>query len=155
MRFLQVEWHNHERTRNGWEIEQQEMKRKIAKDEGEMAKLRRQVELLEKHVKMLEAALKNERAKSKTFAAGDKSAIQDDSHKETKGKSALKSEAKSGMAPAKRALFFLSPLPSGKCIANMGSYSTQQASQFILGCPKWRKRSRRRSPYREIKKVPL
>ncbi|KIW09455.1 uncharacterized protein PV09_00335 [Verruconis gallopava] len=74
MRFLQMEWHNHERARNAWEIEREELKQKASKDEGQLNKLRRQVEALEKHVKMLEMALKAERKKSKALAAGDKAA---------------------------------------------------------------------------------
>ena len=35
MRFLQLEWHNHERARNTWDIERAEMRAKIAKLEGE------------------------------------------------------------------------------------------------------------------------
>ncbi|KAI7180907.1 hypothetical protein KC352_g23582, partial [Hortaea werneckii] len=36
MRFLQIEWHAHERARNSWDIERAEMKAKIAKQEGEV-----------------------------------------------------------------------------------------------------------------------
>lgn len=65
MRFLQLEWHNHERARNAWDIERAEMKAKIAKQEGEVRSAKRLNEQLEKHVKMLENALRNERQKSK------------------------------------------------------------------------------------------
>jgi striatin 1/3/4 len=106
MRFLQMEWHNHERARNAWEIEREELKQKASKDEGQLNKLRRQVEALEKHVKMLEMAVKAERAKSKALAAGagatEKAAVAtpDDSPKDGKSK---KVDAASGK-PKKRAL---------------------------------------------------
>ncbi|EMC97011.1 hypothetical protein BAUCODRAFT_32755 [Baudoinia panamericana UAMH 10762] len=61
MRFLQLEWHSHERARNAWDIERAEMKAKIAKQEGECRHAKRINEQLERQVKMLENALKNER----------------------------------------------------------------------------------------------
>ncbi|KAF7539970.1 hypothetical protein G7054_g1785 [Neopestalotiopsis clavispora] len=58
MRFLQTEWHRHERDRNAWEIERQEMKGRIAALEGSARRadatqkaLRRYVGILEKKVK--------------------------------------------------------------------------------------------------------
>lgn len=63
MRFLQLEWHNHERARNAWDIERAEMKAKIAKQEGDIRSARKLNDQLDKHVRMLELALKNERAK--------------------------------------------------------------------------------------------
>lgn len=58
MRFLQTEWHRHERDRNAWEIERQEMKARIAALEGSARRadatqkaLRRYVGILEKKVK--------------------------------------------------------------------------------------------------------
>lgn len=71
MRFLQIEWHNHERARNGWDIERAEMKAKIAKQEGDCRSARKMNDMLEKHVRMLEKALKNERAKNKALANGE------------------------------------------------------------------------------------
>ncbi|SMR56621.1 unnamed protein product [Zymoseptoria tritici ST99CH_1E4] len=65
MRFLQIEWHSHERARNSWDIERAEMKAKIAKQEGECRQAKRINEQLERQVRMLELALKNERAKAK------------------------------------------------------------------------------------------
>lgn len=65
MRFLQMEWHNHERARNTWDIERAEMKAKIAKQEGECRHAKRINEQLERQVRMLEMALKSERAKAK------------------------------------------------------------------------------------------
>ncbi|RMZ81599.1 hypothetical protein DV737_g2479, partial [Chaetothyriales sp. CBS 132003] len=71
MRFLQTEWHRHERDRNAWEIEREEMKKRIAGLEGE-ARTGRGLRLsLEKNVKLLEMALKKEREKVKSLAKGD------------------------------------------------------------------------------------
>lgn len=64
MRFLQLEWHAHERARNAWDIERAEMKSKIAKQEGESRQAKRINEQLVKHIKMLQKELKKERAKN-------------------------------------------------------------------------------------------
>lgn len=65
MRFLQTEWHRHERDRNAWEIEKQEMRARIANLEGQARRadatqkaLKRYVSILEKKVKEQSAALK-------------------------------------------------------------------------------------------------
>ncbi|KAI0180712.1 WD40 repeat-like protein [Hypoxylon sp. FL1284] len=65
MRFLQTEWHRHERDRNAWEIERQEMKARIAALEGSARRadatqkaLKRYVNILEKKVKDQAAHLK-------------------------------------------------------------------------------------------------
>ncbi|EEP79175.1 conserved hypothetical protein [Uncinocarpus reesii 1704] len=72
MRFLQSEWHRHERDRNAWEIERAEMKSRIGKLEGDARTSKRMHESLGKHVKILEIALKKEREKVKKLAAGEK-----------------------------------------------------------------------------------
>lgn len=72
MRFLQTEWHRHERDRNAWEIERAEMKSKIGKLEGEGRTSKLLQKSLSKHVKMLEHVLKQERAKAKAAESGDK-----------------------------------------------------------------------------------
>lgn len=66
MRFLQTEWHRHERDRNAWEIEKQEMRARIANLEGQARRadatqkaLKRYVSILEKKVKEQSAALKS------------------------------------------------------------------------------------------------
>lgn len=61
MRFLQTEWHRHERDRNAWEIERAEMKSRIGKIEGDGRTAKRLQETLGKHVKILENALRRER----------------------------------------------------------------------------------------------
>lgn len=96
MRFLQLEWHNHERARNAWDIERAEMKAKIAKQEGEVRSAKKLNDQLNKHIRMLEQALMNERTKNKAATNGG------NDEKE-------KSRSKSGMEPKKRApiLFLL------------------------------------------------
>ncbi|KAF3931766.1 Striatin-3 [Dactylella cylindrospora] len=64
MRFLQTEWHRHERERNQWEIERAEMRARIAKLEGENSASKRLQQGYLKRVKMLESALKQERSKN-------------------------------------------------------------------------------------------
>ncbi|KAF7588890.1 hypothetical protein BBP40_005040 [Aspergillus hancockii] len=72
MRFLQTEWHRHERDRNAWEIERAEMKSRIGKLEGDIRTSRRLHESLGKHVRLLEAALKKEREKNKKLSNNEK-----------------------------------------------------------------------------------
>ena len=71
MRFLQTEWHRHERDRNAWEIEREEMKKRIAGLEGEARTGRGLRTSLEKNVKILEIALKKERERVKGLAKGE------------------------------------------------------------------------------------
>jgi len=92
MRFLQMEWHNHERARNAWDIERAEMKIKIAKQEGENRSLKKLNEALEKQIRMLEKALKTERAAKR--ASVDEIASED---KETNGE-----EQEGGVKKGKR-----------------------------------------------------
>lgn len=61
MRFLQTEWHRHERDRNAWEIEREEMKKRIASLEGEARSSKGLRGILERQIRMLELALKKER----------------------------------------------------------------------------------------------
>jgi hypothetical protein len=70
MRFLQSEWHRHERDRNGWEIERQEMKGRIARLEGSTRKSDSSNKSLKKYVNMLEKALKERDAQVKALKAG-------------------------------------------------------------------------------------
>lgn len=82
MRFLQLEWHAHERARNSWDIERAEMKAKIAKQEGEVRHAKRINEQLDRQVRMLEMALKNERAKARKLAKGQAGTAGDEAKKE-------------------------------------------------------------------------
>jgi striatin 1/3/4 len=72
MRFLQSEWHRHERDRNAWEIERAEMKSRIGRLEGDVRTSKRLQESLGKHVKMLESALKKERETVRSLRNGEK-----------------------------------------------------------------------------------
>lgn len=69
MRFLQTEWHRHERDRNAWEIEKQEMKGRIANLEGAARRADATQKALKKYVAILEAKVKEQSAQLK---AGDK-----------------------------------------------------------------------------------
>ncbi len=80
MRFLQTEWHRHERDRNAWEIEREEMKNRIALLEGESRTSKGLRTSLERHVKLLEIALKKEREKTRKINKGESV----DHHKESK-----------------------------------------------------------------------
>lgn len=71
MRFLQTEWHRHERDRNSWEIERQEMKGRIARLEGSTRKSDIQNKSLNKYIKMLETALQKRDKLVKELKAGD------------------------------------------------------------------------------------
>lgn len=72
MRFLQTEWHRHERDRNAWEIERAEMKSRIGRLEGDVRTSKRLHESVGKHVRLLEAALKKERERVKKLSNGEK-----------------------------------------------------------------------------------
>ena len=89
MRFLQTEWHRHERDRNDWEIQREEMKRRIGRLEGDTKTTKRLHVTLEKHVKILELALKKEREKVKSMSNGEQSLSMKDA------KEAAKEELKS------------------------------------------------------------
>ena len=67
MRFLQTEWHRHERERNAWQIERAEMKSRIGKLEGDGRTNKRLRESMDKHIRLLEHALKKEREKAKAL----------------------------------------------------------------------------------------
>ena len=77
MRFLQTEWHRHERDRNAWEIERGEMKSRIAILEGEAKKSKPTHEALSKHIRMLESALKKEREKVRSLSKGEEVDMKD------------------------------------------------------------------------------
>lgn len=102
MRFLQLEWHNHERARNAWDIERAEMKAKIAKQEGDFRSAKKLNEQLEKQIRMLEQVLKNERAKNKAGAADASPNAQE---KDNKGKGNLRVDPNKGMGDASCLIF--------------------------------------------------
>ncbi|KAH9885891.1 WD40 repeat-like protein [Xylariomycetidae sp. FL2044] len=70
MRFLQTEWHRHERDRNAWEIERQEMKGRIAALEGSARRADATQKALKRYVNILEKKVKDQAAQLKAAAAG-------------------------------------------------------------------------------------
>ena len=86
MRFLQTEWHRHERDRNAWQIERAEMKSRIGKLEGDGRTSKRLQESFSKHIRILENALRKEREKVAALQAG----IKLDEQEDTKGASKSK-----------------------------------------------------------------
>lgn len=105
MRFLQIEWHNHERARNAWDIERAEMKAKIAKQEGEGRQAKRLNEQLDRQVRMLEMALRNERAKSKGGKVEEKKGAESEKEKKNgdeKGMKASKRARELSVRPVRR-----------------------------------------------------
>lgn len=120
MRFLQLEWHNHERARNAWDIERAEMKAKIAKQEGEVRSAKKLNDQLNKHIRMLEQALMNERAKAKAGAAGGDVKATDE--KDSKGK-------KSGLNTAKRTSTYSFTIEMWEI--KLTIHSTRQATQLL------------------------
>ncbi|KAI1172999.1 WD40 repeat-like protein [Nemania sp. FL0916] len=60
MRFLQTEWHRHERDRNCWEIERQEMKGRIAALEGAARRADATQKALKRYVQILEKKIKDQ-----------------------------------------------------------------------------------------------
>lgn len=101
MRFLQMEWHNHERARNAWDIERAEMKQKISKLEGDSRSAKKLNDILGKNVRMLEKALRDERAKNKALAGSEKPPAEDESKQGPKGKGLMRPELTSGMYTAR------------------------------------------------------
>ncbi|KAH8205510.1 hypothetical protein TruAng_000416 [Truncatella angustata] len=71
MRFLQTEWHRHERDRNAWEIERQEMKGRIAALEGSTRRADASQKALKKYVGILEKKVKDQAARLKTAESGN------------------------------------------------------------------------------------
>ncbi|KAF2841554.1 WD40 repeat-like protein [Patellaria atrata CBS 101060] len=130
MRFLQIEWHNHERARNAWDIERAEMKAKIAKQEGECRSAKKLNDQLDKQIRMLELALKAERTKSKALQTGDKVTVEEESKREQKRKIALKSDSKS--APNKPHNSFLDIEPEGRELQNLNFESQREKSKHYL-----------------------
>ena len=71
MRFLQTEWHRHERDRNAWEIEKQEMRGRIANLEGQARRADATQKALRKYVSILERKVKEQSAQLKGSEATD------------------------------------------------------------------------------------
>ncbi len=96
MRFLQIEWHNHERARNAWDIERAEMKAKIAKQEGDCRSAKKLNDSLDRQIRMLERALKAERAKNKATAAGEDLPTEEEVKREWNGRIGMRLNANKG-----------------------------------------------------------
>ncbi|KAI3323992.1 WD40 repeat-like protein [Xylariaceae sp. AK1471] len=75
MRFLQTEWHRHERDRNSWEIERQEMKGRIAALEGSARRADATQKALKRYVNILEKKIKDQTTK---LEAHDSASTQSD-----------------------------------------------------------------------------
>lgn len=105
MRFLQTEWHRHERDRNAWEIEREEMKKRIAHLEGDGRTSRGVRISLEKHVKILEMALKKEREKIKALNKGESV----DSSKDPRD------AARAELRAAGNGMFYAAPVTGSNC----------------------------------------
>jgi striatin 1/3/4 len=71
MRFLQTEWHRHERDRNAWEIEKQEMKSRIASLEGQARRADATQKALKKYVAILEKKVKDQATSLKSDKSAD------------------------------------------------------------------------------------
>ncbi|KAI1084534.1 WD40 repeat-like protein [Whalleya microplaca] len=69
MRFLQTEWHRHERDRNAWEIERQEMKGRIAALEGSARRADATQKALKRYVTILEKKVKDQAEQLKVAAS--------------------------------------------------------------------------------------
>lgn len=87
MRFLQTEWHKHERDRNAWEIERQEMKSRIARLEGSNRKADQSLKTSKRYIQMLEKSLRERDAKLKAQDPTRESVnIEQEGKKETRRK---------------------------------------------------------------------
>ena len=93
MRFLQTEWHRHERERNAWQIERAEMKARIGKLEGDLRTNKKLRESMEKHIKMLENALRRSREqKTKGQESGNGASESSDTKQSAKSSPSVKRE---------------------------------------------------------------
>ncbi|KAF2868514.1 striatin Pro11 [Massariosphaeria phaeospora] len=127
MRFLQLEWHNHERARNAWDIERAEMKAKIAKQEGEVKSAKRMNDSLSTHIRMLEKAILREREAKTAAASGNAEKTADE--KDAKGKAGLKTGLKPPKPPNKHHNSFLDVDPD---LAEADRESLREKSKMYL-----------------------
>ena len=97
MRFLQTEWHRHERDRNAWQIERAEMKSRIGKLEGDLRTNKKLRESMDKHIRMLENALRKKNQEQSQAAKDLEDKPKDASETKTSAKSSpgLKRESTS------------------------------------------------------------
>jgi len=70
MRFLQTEWHRHERDRNAWEIERLEMRSRIATLEGQARRADATQKALQKYVGILQTKVREQTEQLRGTAPG-------------------------------------------------------------------------------------
>lgn len=99
MRFLQTEWHRHERDRNAWEIEREEMKKRIAGLEGEARSSKGLRGILERQIRMLEIALKKERENVNRLKRGEVTTTSKDSKELAREELDKVKDASKGQSP--------------------------------------------------------
>ncbi len=103
MRFLQTEWHRHERDRNAWEIEKQEMKGRIASLEGAARRADATQKTLKKYVAILEKKVKGQAAQLRSTADAAEDAPDpsrpDKSDRAAKIQERLRGECGPGVSP--------------------------------------------------------
>ncbi|KAF2012560.1 WD40 repeat-like protein [Aaosphaeria arxii CBS 175.79] len=135
MRFLQLEWHNHERARNAWDIERAEMKAKIAKQEGEVRSAKKLNDQLNKHIRMLEQALLNERNKNKAPASGGDAQSPGEDKKDSKGKAVSRADVKSAMGKHHNSFLDVEPENAERADAERDSLR-EKSKLYLTQCVK-------------------
>ncbi|KAI9825273.1 MAG: hypothetical protein M1832_001307 [Thelocarpon impressellum] len=133
MRFLQTEWHRHERDRNAWEIERAEMKARIAKMEGENRSGKKMQDSLSKHIHMLEQALKREREKSQAAASGEDAVPAKSSGGADEAKNGAKGKAGESKPPTKAHNSFLEVMPDAPSAYRQES-QRQKSRTYLEKC---------------------
>jgi len=95
MRFLQTEWHRHERDRNAWQIERAEMKSRIGKLEGDLRMNKKLRESMDKHIRMLENVLRKKDApKTKEIESGEEKGKEEGQEDKTSAKASPSSKCR-------------------------------------------------------------
>jgi len=99
MRFLQTEWHRHERERNAWEIEKQEMRGRIAHLEGSARRSDATQKALHRYNGMLQTKIRelNDQQASKANDAGGSSSTNTDGAAERNDRKERLSEKVNGV----------------------------------------------------------
>lgn len=126
MRFLQTEWHRHERERNAWQIERAEMKSRIGKLEGDGRTNKRLRESMDKHIRLLEHALKKEREKAKSPQSGSQTEDKKEESQVTKQNVRPPSKGKPHNS-------FLDLEPEDQSSPNLRHESERDRSRLYLG----------------------
>ena len=146
MRFLQTEWHRHERDRNAWEIEREEMKKRIAGLEGESRSSKGLHGMLERQIRMLEMALKKERENVNRLKKGEALDLSKDSKESAREElKELKAAGKciTTSAPHRKSLTSSSKSPEGhqpvrqrdRCRPSCTRYTTRKRAGQVKRLP--------------------